>query len=44
MSILLEFWFAAEGVSFDSRQTAAFLDSEFDMWARVVKQRNIKAD
>jgi tripartite-type tricarboxylate transporter receptor subunit TctC len=34
----------AEGVSFDSRQTAAFLDSEFDKWARVVKQRNIKAD
>jgi len=34
----------AEGVSLDSRQTAAFLDGEFDKWARVVKQRNIKAD
>ena len=34
----------AEGVGLDSRQTAAFLDGEFDKWARVVKQRNIKAD
>ena len=34
----------AETVVFDSRQSAAFLDAEFDKWSRVVKQRNIKAE
>ncbi len=34
----------AEGMSLDTQQTAAFLDREFSKWAKVVKERNIKAE
>lgn len=34
----------AEGMSLDPQQTAAFLDREFSKWAKVVKERNIKAE
>lgn len=33
-----------EGVSLSSKDSAAFLDREFVKWAKVVKDRNIKAD
>ncbi len=34
----------AEGLSLDALQSAAFLEREFAKWAKVVKDRNIKAD
>lgn len=34
----------AEGLSYDRPQTTAFLEREFAKWAKVVKDRNIKAD
>ena len=34
----------AEGLSLDPAQSAAFLEREFAKWAKVVKDRNIKAD
>ncbi|MFY9512567.1 MAG: tripartite tricarboxylate transporter substrate binding protein [Rubrivivax sp.] len=34
----------ADGLSLDQKQTAAFLNREFDKWAKVVKDRNIKAE
>ena len=33
-----------EGVSLSAKDSAAFLDREFSKWAKVVKDRNIKAD
>ena len=33
-----------EGVSLSSKDSAAFLDREFVKWAKVVRDRNIKAE
>jgi tripartite-type tricarboxylate transporter receptor subunit TctC len=34
----------AEGISLDAKQTASYLEREFDKWAKVAKDRNIKAE